>query len=185
MYILSHNRVRPTGRLFHTLMLVAFFSGLLNFQSLNAAETVAETNGANSQNRLGSKENAYPNPEFDPKDVVRIQLEALANNNDSYKDAGIEITFRFASPANKLATGPLTRFIRMLYNPLYLPMLNHKSVTYGEIVIKDDEAVQSVFITAADGRRVGYVFKLSKQKGGSLDQCWMTDSVLLMEGETI
>lgn len=43
----------------------------------------------------------------------------------------------------------------------------------------------SFCMIATDGRRVGYVFKLSKQKGGSFDRCWMTDSVLRMEGETI
>jgi hypothetical protein len=126
----------PTkGRLFHTFLLTVFISGLLVFQLLKSAEAIAETSITSSQGRIESKENAYPNPDFAPKDVVRIRLEALANNDDPYKDAGIEITFRFASPANKPATGPLTRFIRMLYNPLYLPMLNHKSVTYGEIVI--------------------------------------------------
>ena len=119
-----------------------------------------------------------PKPEFTPDKVVRIQLNALAQNNTPYRDAGIEIAFRFASPANKQVTGPLSRFIRMLYNPLYSPMLDHQIASYGELVEKNDRAMQSVILTASGGQRVGYIFTLSKQQGGSFDQCWMTDSVL-------
>ena len=50
-------------------------------------------------------ENAYPEPELTPNDVVRIQLLAMQQNDDN--DFGIEVTFRFASPANKKQTGPL------------------------------------------------------------------------------
>ena len=41
-------------------------------------------------------ENAYPEPELKPNDVVRLQLLAMQQNDDS--DFGIEVTFRFASP---------------------------------------------------------------------------------------
>ena len=37
-----------------------------------------------------------PQPKFTPEKVVRIQLDALANNDKPYQDAGIEIAFRFA-----------------------------------------------------------------------------------------
>ena len=107
-----------------------------------------------------------PNPEYKPQEVVRIQLTALARNNDPYKDAGIEITFRFASPSNKQMTGPLDRFIRLLYNPAYSPMLEHRAANLGELVRENDRARLSVILTAADGERVGYLFILSKQKSG-------------------
>ena len=40
-------------------------------------------------------------------DVLKIQLEALKNNNIPSTDFGIEQTWLFAHPNNKVATGPL------------------------------------------------------------------------------
>ena len=126
-----------------------------------------------------------PNPKYNPQEVVRIQLAALARNNDPHQDAGIEITFRFASPANRMMTGPLGRFIQLLYNPLYSPMLEHRAAKFGELIREKDNARLSVILTAADGERVGYLFVLSKQKNGQYDQCWMTDSVIRYEVDAI
>ncbi len=124
-----------------------------------------------------------PSPDLTPAEVVRIQLEALARNHTPYEHAGIEIAFRFASPANKRNTGPLDRFIRMVHNPPYRPMLNHREAEYGKIEVRGREAVQPVILTTREGKRVGYVFFLSKQKGGPYDSCWMTDSVMPFEVE--
>lgn len=120
---------------------------------------------------------AFPGPEYGPADVVRIQVQALANNDTPYRNAGIEVAFRFASPANKRVTGPLRRFIRMLYGSTYRPFLDHQVAHFGQVDIQGSEATQTVILTAANGRRVGYVFRLSKQRGGPCKACWMTDGV--------
>ena len=120
---------------------------------------------------------AFPGPEYGPADVVRIQVQALANNDTPYRNAGIEVAFRFASPANKRFTGPLRRFIRLLYNPTYRPFLHHKIAHFGQVDIQGSEATQTVILTAANGRRVGYVFRLSRQRGAPCKACWMTDGV--------
>ena len=120
-------------------------------------------------------ENAYPEPELKPNDVVRLQLLAMQQNDDS--DFGIEVTFRFASPANKKQTGPLKRFIRLVRNPSYLPLLNHTNATFLELTVEEDFAVQDVIITTSKGERIGYRFRLSIQKGTLYPGCWMTDSV--------
>lgn len=122
-----------------------------------------------------------PKPEFTPDKVVRIQLDALAHNDTPYQDAGIELAFRFASPANKQTTGPLSRFIRMVHNPAYNPMLDHQTAQFGDLIFEDAKAFLPVLLTASDGKRVGYMFILSRQEGGPYDQCWMTDAVLLLE----
>ena len=51
-----------------------------------------------------------PNSNLEPLDVLMIQLNSLKNNNNPYKDAGIEQTWEFAHPINKVATGPIERF---------------------------------------------------------------------------
>ena len=42
-------------------------------------------------------------------------------------DNGIEQTWLFAHPQNKIITGPLDRFKLMLYDVHYKILLNHKS----------------------------------------------------------
>ncbi len=120
-------------------------------------------------------ENAYPEPKLKPNDVVRLQLLAMQQNDDS--DFGIEVTFRFASPANKKQTGPLKRFIGLVRNPSYRPLLNHINATFLELTVEEVFAVQDVIITTYNGERTGYRFRLSIQKGPLYPGCWMTDSV--------
>jgi len=120
-------------------------------------------------------ENAYPEPKLKPNDVVRLQLLAMQQNDDS--DFGIEVTFRFASPANKKQTGPLKRFISLVRNPSYRPLLNHINATFLELTVEEVFAVQDVIITTYNGERIGYRFRLSIQKGPLYPGCWMTDSV--------
>ena len=142
------------------------FAAMAVFLALTTASLAQSTNHG-----------AFPGPEHGPADVVRIQVQALANNDAPYRNAGIEIAFRFASPANKRVTGPLRRFIRLLYDPTYRPFLNHKVAHFGQVDIQGSEATQTVILTAVNGQRVGYVFRLSKQRGAPCKACWMTDGV--------
>ena len=56
-----------------------------------------------------------PNNKLKPFDVLMIQLNSLKNNNNFYKDSGIEQTWEFAHPNNKASTGPLERFKKMIF----------------------------------------------------------------------
>lgn len=119
-----------------------------------------------------------PDSELSPEDVVKIQVEALQHNDS--QDRGIELTFRFASPTNKQVTGPLNRFIRLVKDPAYRPMLNHKLAEYDPIKVSGDTATQRVTIIGQDGQAAVYLFELSKQDIASCSGCWMTDSVSLI-----
>ena len=126
---------------------------------------------------LATVHGEFPSPNYGPEDVVRIQVRALGNNDVPYRNAGIEVAFRFASPANKRLTGPLWRFTRMLHAPTYRPFLLHRTAHIGQADIKGAHATLAVILTAADGRRVGYIFRLSRQRGEPCNACWMTDEV--------
>ena len=119
-----------------------------------------------------------PSPSLAPEAVVRLQVEAMGRNDDSAPDAGIATAFRFASPGNRAATGPLERFAAMVHGPAYRDLLNFESVSYGEMHVEGDRAAQRVTLVQPDGRQVAYVFGLSRQRGGECDGCWMTDSVV-------
>ena len=130
---------------------------------------------------MGAKSKLRPRPAYPPEKVVRIQIEALGDNDRPHPDAGIEITFRFASPANRKVTGPLPRFIEMVHNPAYRPMLNHGGARYGKLKREEDHASQTVILKTGDGSRVGYLFQLSRQSEAPYKDCWMTDSVMRFE----
>ena len=120
-----------------------------------------------------------PRPEYKPEQVVQIVMDVLQNNDAD--DSGIAVTFNFASPDNKKVTGPLERFVPMVKTPAYRPMIGCKEVSLAKPVVTDDQAVQAVTVTAADGAKVQYVFLLSKQPDGEFKGCWMTDGVFRVE----
>jgi tetratricopeptide (TPR) repeat protein len=119
---------------------------------------------------------ARPDPSLSPKDVVRIQLEALRNNDDT--DNGIRIAFGFASPGNKAVMGPLDRFTTLLKGPLYNEMLNYSSQEFGPMIVHGDSAQQQVTLVVSKGVPVRFRFFLSRQRAGRLEGCWLTDGVL-------
>ncbi|MDX1512826.1 MAG: DUF4864 domain-containing protein, partial [Gammaproteobacteria bacterium] len=83
-----------------------------------------------------------PAAHLGPEDVVRIQLEALRQNDEN--DLGIAVAFRFASPLNKRSTGPLPRFVQMIKQGPYRPMLDYRRVLYSPVEIEGDRAAQKV-----------------------------------------
>ena len=119
---------------------------------------------------------SYPNPSLKANEVVSLQLLAMQQNDESNK--GIEITFRFASPQNKLQTGPLENFIMLVRNISYRPLLNHVNANFLNLKVEGNRAMQEVVITASNGTRKGFRFLLSLQKGNQFKDCWMTDAVI-------
>lgn len=120
----------------------------------------------------------HPAPRLTPADVVGIVLTALQHNDDPTPDAGIATTFEFASPANRIETGPLERFALLIKNPAYRPMLGFRSATRGRVEIDGNHARQRVVLVGKDGSQVTYVFLLTKQADGPYANCWMTDGVI-------
>jgi len=120
-----------------------------------------------------------PQPASDqqPEDVVRIVIEALAHNDKPYANAGIATTFAFASPANKVNTGPLQKFSQMIRTPTYGIMIDHLEHEFSEVVLMGDKAYQMVKIGGSSGAEVVFAFRLSQQFGGEYDGMWMTDAV--------
>jgi hypothetical protein len=118
-----------------------------------------------------------PTSSLSPKEVVRLQVEALGANDEPYDGAGVETAFNFASPANRRTTGPLRRFRTLFDTPTYGPMIDHQGATYSAVQRNDGEARVGVILETGDGRRVGYLFRLSRQSGPPHDGCWMTDAV--------
>ena len=155
-------------RIFATALLSLFVAG--------CSSSLTETSQLiTSSQPAAPADTLQPSPELSPEDVVKIQVEALQNNDGD--DNGIEVAFRFASPANRQVTGPLNRFTYLVKNPTYRPMLNHKQAEYSPIEITDDTARQRVTITGSDGSASVYLFELSRQNTPTCSGCWLTDGV--------
>jgi hypothetical protein len=125
---------------------------------------------------LATTKDKRPSPELAPAEVVKIQLSALKENNAS--NAGIELTFRFASPENRSTTGPLERFVRMVRSHPYDRLINHLSVGYEPMQISGDEAYQAITVKDSIGEQTTYLWVLGRQEKGEYADCWMTDAVL-------
>ena len=122
-----------------------------------------------------------PTPEqsLAPERVVAVQLDGLATNDEPFENAGIGVAYNFASPANRRATGPFDRFVRMVTGPRYAPMVDHVEATTGPMERDGTRAEQRVTLTGPDGRTETYQFGLSNDRTGELDGCWLTDSVMI------
>ena len=119
-----------------------------------------------------------PEPKLSPEEVVQYQVRALQHNDDPHPDAGIERTFRFASPSNKSQTGPLEHFVSIVKSVAYLPMVNNLASRVVASRIESDHAKVVIRITPEKGPDLSYLFVLTQQHDGEFDNCWMTDSVL-------
>lgn len=119
-----------------------------------------------------------PSPSLAPGEVVRIQLDALRQNDRLPGESGIRLAFRFASPENQASTGPVERFIALVRGPQFQSMLNHRAAELGEVVMHGERAMQRVTLTTLDYRSVSYLFVLRRAElDGCAEGCWVTDAV--------
>lgn len=124
-----------------------------------------------------------PAARLTPREVVEAQLAALRSNDQPEPDAGIRTAFRFASPENRRSTGPVERFIEMVKNPLYAPLLNHRTAHLSETTEKDDLARIKVSLIGADGKEAAFVWILETVRTEECGRCWMTSTVMRVESK--
>ena len=120
----------------------------------------------------------FPNNSILPADVIKIQLNALMDNDSKFKDSGIEQTWNFAHPNNKKNTGPLPNFKMMIKGNSYQMLLNHLSHTIKEIGSSDIWAQFEVVILDKD--KIYHKFNWQVEKyttEGPLKDCWLTTMV--------
>ena len=119
-----------------------------------------------------------PNSSIDPSQVVKIQLSALMKNDFPNKDRGIEQTWEFAHPNNKIFTGPLDRFKQMIKGESYKMLLNHRDHKISELYSDKNKAVYEVIVM--DDQKKYFMFKWQVEKYlkvGPLQNCWLTTLV--------
>ena len=119
-----------------------------------------------------------PSSSIKPMQVVKIQLTGLMKNDLNYKDQGIEQTWEFAHPNNKIFTGPIKNFKEMIKGENYKMLINHFEHKVKEIYV--DEKIAVFEVTVLDINNKYYKFKWQVEKyeiDGSLKNCWLTTAV--------
>ena len=119
-----------------------------------------------------------PSSAITPKEVVKIQLSGLQQNDLEFKDSGIEQTWNFAHPNNKKVTGPLNNFKRMIKGASYQMMIDHLSHTITEVGSSNKSAQFEVIIL--DKNKIYHKFNWQVEKytiDGSLKDCRLTTMV--------
>jgi len=126
-----------------------------------------------------------PNEKLLPYDVVKIQLEALKNNNKN--DDGIKVTWLFAHPNNKKATGPYERFRIMIYGQQYQQLLNHDSHKITLIMNTPSKHMFKIEILTKDKQLLFYEWHVEKATEENCNNCWFTSAVSIPidQGNTI
>ena len=127
---------------------------------------------------ISSAELIKPNTNLKPFDVLMIQLNSLKNNDNPYKDAGIEQTWEFAHPNNKESTGPLERFKQIIYSDSYKILISHQNNK--TIILKEsvNKFVYKVYVLSKYKKKYYYIWQIEKvEQEGNLKNCWMTSGV--------
>ena len=143
------------------IIILIFFSNILNAEIIN------------------------PNKKLTAFDVVKIQLEALKNNNK--KDQGIKQTWLFAHPDNKKVTGPYERFKTMIYGEQYKHLLNHASHKIELVMNNTDRFIYKIEILTNEKQLFFYEWHVQKGSDKNCKNCWFTSVVSqpVNQGNTI
>ena len=110
-------------------------------------------------------------------DVIKIQLNALKNNNKPNKNSGIKQTWVFAHPENKKITGPYERFQKMLLGDQYNVLLNHESHKIKLIMNSKKKHIYNVELISSDKKMYFYEWHLEKSTIKNCNSCWFTTIV--------
>lgn len=118
-----------------------------------------------------------PNEKYSPRDVVEMQIEAIANYQQNR--VSIHQVFVHASPSNQAVTGPLARFEQLFWQAPYDALIRSRHTTIGQSVERDD--VATILVTTIDANNHMSVFRfLLSRQSGKHEGCWMTDAVFCL-----
>ena len=119
-----------------------------------------------------------PSSNLKPFEVLMIQLNSLKNNNNPYKDAGIEQTWEFAHPNNKKITGPLNKFKEMIYGKNYKILISHENSEITILKETKDVSIFKVVVLTKNKKKYYYIWQVEKVLlDGDFKNCWMTTNV--------
>jgi hypothetical protein len=120
-----------------------------------------------------------------PGEVIQAVVLALGDRNSPSPNAGIYTAYQFASPANRANTGPYGKFLRLVMDPAFAPLLTRHASGFGPLEVVGDHAEQEVSLQMDDGTIALFRFVTSRQSSeqtrGRCAGCWMVDQVKVVK----
>jgi|TARA_B110001452_G_scaffold259384_1_gene255670 hypothetical protein len=128
-----------------------------------------------------------PSKNLTPYDVVKVQLNALKNNDKLSKDLGIKQVWSFAHPENRKITGPYERFRAMIYSGQYNLLINHTSHKIDLLMKTSKKYIYKVEILTKEKKLYFYEWHVEKGSDEKCNDCWFTSAVSIPvdQGNTI
>lgn len=118
-----------------------------------------------------------PSSALSPLDVVKIQLDALQNNDLLPNDAGIRFAFQYTSPQNRRSLGSLTDFIKLLKHEAFNQIIGFERAELETLYLDRRQARHDVHLFRKDDV-VSFLFLVSRQVREPFDGLWLTDAVM-------
>lgn len=118
-----------------------------------------------------------PTPSLSPEEVVNIQVDALRASSQGF---GALQCYCFAAPANRLVTGPIERFTRMVRKPPFDLIGKAATCSVGTADIRGDLARSTVAVVGEDHQLRVFSWLLRKQQEAPYESCWLTVGVFLL-----
>ncbi len=118
-----------------------------------------------------------PGPQLAPLDVVKIQLDALQNNDLLYGDAGIRFAFQYTSPQNRRSLGSLDDFIKLIKHDAFNRIIGFERAELETLYLDRGTARHDVHLFRKDDI-VSFLFLVSRQVKEPFEGFWLTDAVL-------
>lgn len=165
---------------FVVVVAFGFIAGIANVVMVrNHQEPDFDSSGSTSDADLGDIDLSrvvLPQPSLQPEEVVKLQLAGLAD--EQADGVGILQCYCFASPGNRIVTGPLERFGRMVRQAPYQSMAHPRAVLVGRPERR--ERLARLLVTVVDGSSQiqAFTFFLSQQQDPPFTDCWMTEAVI-------
>ena len=82
------------------------------------------------------------------------------------------------SPNNKVVTGPLNKFKKMIKGENYKILISHENNEVSVLKETDNLSIYKVYVLSKDKKKYYYIWQVEKiLSEGELKNCWMTTSV--------
>lgn len=121
-----------------------------------------------------------------PPGVVTAVVVGALGYGDAYPRRAAGVVWRFTSPLAQHFIGPFDRFVVIMEEPGYEPLLGHDSATLGPVAGTNRTVTQ--LVSVADGNETAtYEFMLTRQPSSRREGCWLIDRMYLvsLNGERV
>ena len=119
-----------------------------------------------------------PSPVRTPVGVVRVQINALRNNDDPLPNTGLATFYNFMEPGIRARLGSFSEYVEHMTGSAYADLFTKAELRVSPMRTQGDLAQQFVYVTTSPEERSVYIVTLKRQESGPYAGCWMNQNVV-------